>query len=241
MENLLVLLDKIQHISPIPVFSKETIVVQNAGMQHWLNLALAEQRGISMNIDYALPAQFLWKLLRTMASEDKVPEQSPFSREVLTWRICELLASENVVNNDDFTPANQYWQDVVTEGVKEYSGKQQAELKRYQLACQLADLFEQYLIFRPEWIDTWHQGKTLSSDQSSNEANAFQDTAQWQGKLWYLLTRDQAYNPVSLLQDAIANIEAKKSLLPPRISFFGINAMAPMWLSFINALSNYTV
>ena len=102
MENLLALLDKIQQVSPLPIFSQETIIVQNAGMQHWLNMSLAQQRGISMNIGYALPSQFLWKLVRSLASEENVPDQSPFSREVLAWRIDALLGSEIVMSDDDF-------------------------------------------------------------------------------------------------------------------------------------------
>ncbi|HCH69170.1 MAG TPA: hypothetical protein DE042_01495, partial [Colwellia sp.] len=39
MENLLTLLNKISQVSPIGVFNQEVIIVQNAGMQHWLNLA----------------------------------------------------------------------------------------------------------------------------------------------------------------------------------------------------------
>ena len=52
MENLLTLLNKISEVSPTGVFSQEVIIVQNAGMQHWLNLAIANERGISMNILY---------------------------------------------------------------------------------------------------------------------------------------------------------------------------------------------
>ena len=243
MENLLVLLDKIQQVSPLPVFAQETIVVQNAGMQHWLNLSLAKQRGISMNVRYALPAQFLWKLMRGLASDENVPEQSPYSREVLTWRIYTLLASDVVCNDEDFTQATSYWRD--------NNEDQQASLKCYQLAGQLADLYEQYLIFRPEWIDGWHNGKTtlaLSTKDSSASEQVLEQVSGkteleqltlWQAKLWQLLIEDQPYNPASLLQDAISNIANKKSTLPIRISFFGINAMAPMWLEFIHALSEH--
>jgi len=264
MEDLLVLLDKIQTISPLPVFSQELIIVQNQGLQHWLNLSLAEQRGISLNVRYALPAQFLWKLIRDMASDDDVPEQSPYSREVLTWRIYALLASETVINDDVFAQTTAYWQ-----GKKEKDKSQMlavddienASLKRYQLACQLADLYEQYLIFRPEWIDAWHKKETENNsvkpniyqsantvDNSHNKSNDIVDdaidaevnaTVQWQAKLWQLLTQEQAYNPKTLLQEAIKNIVSKKALLPKRISFFGLNAMAPMWLEFIHALSEH--
>jgi exodeoxyribonuclease V gamma subunit len=253
MENLLTLLNKISQVSPVGVFNQEVIIVQNAGMQHWLNLAIASERGISMNMRYALPAQYLWQLIRTLASEDKVPDQSPYSREVLTWRIYTLLATESVIRDDDFKPATRYWLEQVTStstvnftidsstnSVTETSSEKhlklsnKADLKRYQLAGQMADLYEQYLIFRPEWLNAWEQGKEEISLSFDNK---------WQAKLWQLLISDLPYNPVELLNDAMSNIADKlasdSNILPKRMSFFGINTMAPMWLNFINAISDY--
>ena len=236
MENLLLVLNKISQLSPLGVFNQEVIVVQNAGMQHWLNLAIAQQRGISMNMRYALPAQFLWKLIRSLASDEKVPDQSPYSREVLCWRIHQLLAEDIVITDNDFSQATHYWRgqiDVNSTGDNTYQEGKHAQLKRYQLATQLADLYEQYLIFRPQWLDNWQQG---NFDLKGLENTATSEH-KWQGKLWCLLIEQLPYNPVELLNDAIANIKDKKDLIPPRISFFGLNTMAPMWLNFINALS----
>jgi len=230
MENLLLLLNKISQVSPLGVFNQEVIIVQNPGMQHWLNLAIATERGISMNIDYALPAQFLWRLIRTLAGDDKVLEQSPYSREVLTWRIYALLATESVTSDEDFLPATRYWQD-----------ENSASLKRYQLAVQLADLYEQYLIFRPTWLDNWQQGNIESLASDFNQQLPAE--VKWQAKLWQLLIKQQPYNPVELITEAIANIEQKtadfSSVLPKRLSFFAINTMPPIWLEFINALSEH--
>lgn len=230
MENLLLLLNKISQVSPLGVFNQEVIIVQNPGMQHWLNLAIATERGISMNIDYALPAQFLWRLIRTLAGDDKVLDQSPYSREVLTWRIYALLATEAVTSDDDFSPATRYWQD-----------ENSASLKRYQLAVQLADLYEQYLIFRPTWLDNWQQGNLESLANDFNQQ--LPEEVKWQAKLWQLLIKQQPYNPVELITEAIANIEQKiaesPNVLPKRLSFFAINTMPPIWLEFINALSEH--
>ena len=146
MENLLALLNKISQVSPVGVFSQEVIIVQNAGMQHWLNLAIAKDRGISMNMRYALPAQYLWQLIRTLASKDKVPEQSPYSREVLTWRIYHLLATEAVINDDDFIPATRYWSKTKTESVDVQTSlnlSNKDALKRYQLAGQMVQRSEE--------------------------------------------------------------------------------------------------
>tara|TARA_R110002167_G_scaffold365860_1_gene591674 strand:+ start:7521 stop:11234 length:3714 start_codon:yes stop_codon:yes gene_type:complete len=238
MENLLLLLNKISEVSPLGVFNQEVIVVQNAGMQHWLNLAIAKERGISMNMRYALPAQYLWQLIRTLASDDNVPEQSPYSREVLTWRIYALLATKDVIVDTDFTPATRYWNSALDQANvssnQDNSFSSKENLKRYQLAEQMADLYEQYLIFRPQWLDSWQKGEAVALLSADNK---------WQAKLWQLLVKQLAYNPVELLNAAIANIDTKLAadplLLPKRLSFFGINSMAPMWLSFINALSEH--
>ena len=186
MENLLLLLNKISQLSPLGVFNQEVIVVQNAGMQHWLNLAIAKDRGISMNMRYALPAQFLWKLIRSLASEDKVPDQSPYSREVLCWRIHALLALDCVVEDEDFSQATHYWRGEDSAETSDNTANKEskhAQLKRYQLATQLADLYEQYLIFRPQWLDNWQKGnfelEGLEKIASSEH--------KWQGKLWRLL------------------------------------------------------
>ncbi len=238
MENLLLLLNKISQLSPLGVFNQEVIVVQNAGMQHWLNLAIAQERGISMNMRYALPAQFLWKLIRSLASDEKVPEQSPYSREVLCWRIHALLALDSVIEDADFSQATHYWRGESTIDEEEnntVNESKHAQLKRYQLATQLADLYEQYLIFRPQWLDNWEKGNFELNGLEKLSASEHK----WQGKLWQLLIAQLSYNPVELMRDAIANIQEKKDLVPPRISFFGLNTMAPMWLDFINALSEH--
>ena len=260
MENLLVLLDKIQQISPLPVFAQDTVIVQNAGMQHWLNMSLAEQRGISMNMRYALPSQYLWNLIRNLASDEDVPEQSPYSREVLAWRIDTLLASSEVINDTTFQVASDYWCANYADDARSESQSrvfsEAEQLKRYQLACQLADLYEQYLIFRPEWIHAWHQGEFVAYDQTSQTGKAddngismeagMESSAIWQGKLWHLLVNEQPYDPHELVALAISNLNnidltdktnLRSTLLPQRLSFFGINAMAPLWLEFINALS----
>ena len=230
MEHLLALYLKIQHIDPLPIFEKETLVVQNAGMQHWLSMTLAQSRKISFNFSYALPAQFLWKLARTVAGEENVPDETLFSREVLSWRILALLSSESITQDPDFEQVTQFWR-----GEKSASLQQQ---RCYQLACQLADLYEQYLIYRPQWVSAWNNNdQNIFDEQTTSSAKSLM---RWQAKLWQLLTIDESYDPQKFIKLAIDNLPNNLDKLPKRIAFFGINAMAPLWLDFINALSKHT-
>ncbi len=215
MENLLALFNQIQQVSPLSLFQQEVVIVQNQGMQHWLNLSLAQQRNIAMNYSYALPSQYLWKLLRSLVSEHEMPEQSPYSREVLVWRIDDLLQSETVRTNSQFTAVTQYWLD---------ENEQKSALNRYQLAQQLADLFEQYLVFRPDWLNAWQQGEVLTSHFQIEQAQSLQ---QWQALLWQLLTEQIPYDPVQLIKIASENLAKSSQHLPSRISFFGINSLPP--------------
>ncbi|QBY02887.1 exodeoxyribonuclease V subunit gamma [Thalassotalea sp. HSM 43] len=223
MEDLLTLFIKIRHLKPLPILAKEVVMVQSQGLQHWLNMEVANANKISMNSDFVLPAQYLWKLLRNLC-EDKFPEQTPYSREVLSWRIDNLLQSERVLADERCRDANIYWQDDLA----------CQPLKRYQLACQLADLYEQYLIYRPEWLSSWRDGKAIADSD-----HLFAKTEQWQMAIWQHLQQEISYDPQDLLTIAEQQIDDLKHLLPRRVSLFGINALAPMWLQFLDLLSEH--
>ena len=224
MEDLLTLFDKVQQTVNLSVLSQEIVLVQNPGMQHWLNMQQANISGISMNASFVLPAQFLWKQLRLL-SGDEVPEQSPYSREVLAWRIDKLLQTDTVISNSDCQQATKYW----------HKANDADPLKRFQLAVQLADLYEQYLIYRPSWISAWAKGDLPEDFSGANESQS-----KWQGIIWKLLHEQIAYDPQYLFNLAKQNIEINKDLLPKRISIFGINALAPMWVDFLSLISEVT-
>lgn len=229
MEHLLALYQKICQSSPLfHPFSQEVILVHNQGMQHWLNLALAKQTGVSMNQAFALPSQYFWQLVHQLVAADELAEQAPYSREVLVWRIDALLASKDVITDTDFATVTHYWQQAPIV---------QQPNKRFELARQVADLFEQYLVFRPNWLDAWQHKQTV--DFTTDAAASLDAIQTWQAKLWRLLTAHVAYNPKQLVEQAIANLTKQTIKLPERIACFGINNLPPLWLNLLQALSEH--
>lgn len=214
LEDLAQLLDAVLHTPKDNLLQPDTVLVQNGGMQHWLNLQLAQQRGISMNLDFHLPASFFWQLIRNILGREAVPDLSPYSREVLCWRLHGLLSEPVVTDNPLCQEATDYWQ--TTSG--------DADGLRFQLARELADLFEQYLIYRPDWIKAWDAG----------------ETPHWQAFLWQCLVADVPAHPLKLLRRAAARLSGAASGLPPRLCVFGINALAPLWLEFLATLASHT-
>ena len=233
LEDLAVLLNHVLKLGQTDVLTSAQVIVENTGMQHWLNTQLASQNGIVMNVDYPLPGKFIWQLARQLMGEDAVPQQPPYQREALVWRIDALLASDEVLASDDFAEANVYWQ-----SGEEGKGYGDADLlKRFQLASALADLFEQYILYRPDWLNAWQA--TPASDGN------------WQAAIWYKLCQQDDRHPISIQQRLIESIN-KQGLkanaaatplspkLPQQICLFALNTMAPATLEVFAALAHYT-
>jgi exodeoxyribonuclease V gamma subunit len=214
LEDLSTLLDAVLHTPKKHVLQSDTVLVQNSGMQHWLNLRLAEQRGISMNLDFRLPASFFWQIIRDVLGRQAVPELSPYSREVMSWRLYALLKDARVTDNPLCEEATRFWR----------QNNRNADSLRFQLARELADLYEQYLIYRPDWIRAWDRG----------------ETPHWQALLWQLLVAAIPDHPLKLLTRAIRRLPGSAGRLPQRLCVFGINALAPLWLNFLGEVARYT-
>ena len=214
LEDLAQLLVAVLHLPKDNVLQPDIVLVQNGGMQHWLNLQLAYQRGISMNLDFHLPASFFWRLIRGILGREAVPDLSPYSREVLCWRLYALLADSVTTENPLCREATDYWR----------KSPGDADSLRFQLARELADLFEQYLIYRPDWISAWDRG----------------ETPHWQAFLWQRLAAEVPAHPLRLLRRAVKQLDGPADGLPARLCIFGINALAPLWLDFLGKVAVHT-
>lgn len=198
--------------SPLDPFQAETILVQSNELSRWLSLFLAERQHVAANLKFPFPSAYIWDLFRQLWPD--IPLQSPYAKSALSWRIHALLPS--CMGDPDF------------EQVAAYLGDNSDELKRYQLAERIADSFDQYLMYRPDWIARWERG----------------DIDSWQGRLWYQLTEHDAEpkHRAHLLQKLHAQLQASGTAppgLPPRLSIFGISALPPVYLQTFELLARF--
>ncbi|NIY94544.1 exodeoxyribonuclease V subunit gamma, partial [Vibrio diazotrophicus] len=110
-------------------FEKEQILVQSPGMSQWLKMALAQELGVAANIDFPLPATFIWEMFTHVLPD--VPKRSAFNKEAMTWKLMELLPTQ--LELDAFSPLKSYLKDDADQS------------KLYQLAEKIADIFDGYL------------------------------------------------------------------------------------------------
>ena len=118
--------------------------MQSNGVAEWLKIALAEELGVCAATRVALPARFLWEAYRGMLGRERVPRRSPFDKEPLTWRLMRLLPA--LLDEPAFAPLRHFLADGDPE-------------RRLQLAERLADLFDQYQVYRADWLADWAGGR----------------------------------------------------------------------------------
>lgn len=101
-------------------------------------------------------------------------------------------------------------------------------LKRIQLADRLGDLFDQYLVYRPDWLIAWERDETATD---------------WQAILWRRLVEGaggefhlaHAWTKLRAMRHVP---EAEAARLPSRLCVFGISSLPPLFLQVLRAYAS---
>ncbi|WP_022966764.1 exodeoxyribonuclease V subunit gamma [Denitrificimonas caeni] len=242
LEQLRDLVVQWSKINPLQPLENEIILVQSNGIAQWLKLALAADDGcgIAAGLDVGLPARFLWQTYRKVLGSETIAQSSPFDKEPLTWRLMRLLPS--VIDQPVFAPLQRFLSD-------------DADLRKcYQLAERLADLFDQYQVYRSDWLKDWAEGidqlRQLDGQpsMSAEKAEGQTQTIAWQAELWRLLIADIGEDVMHSSRAAVhprfvaamKNLEHVPAGLPPRIIVFGISSLPAQMVEALAAISRFS-
>ncbi|HAP1719909.1 TPA: exodeoxyribonuclease V subunit gamma [Escherichia coli] len=204
-------------------FEPEMILVQSTGMAQWLQMTLSQKFGIAANIDFPLPASFIWDMFVRVLPE--IPKESAFNKQSMSWKLMTLLPQ--LLEREDFTLLRHYLTD------------DSDKRKLFQLSSKAADLFDQYLVCRPDWLAQWETGHLV---EGLGEAQA------WQAPLWKALVEytDELGQPrwhrANLYQRFIETLESATTCppgLPSRVFICGISALPPVYLQALQALGKH--
>ncbi|AVF37311.1 exodeoxyribonuclease V subunit gamma [Rahnella sikkimica] len=225
---------------PLSPLENEVILVQSNGINQWLKLALARDVseggcGIAAALDIKLPARFFWQVYRAVLGKDQVPDSSPFDRSLLTWRLIRLLPQ--LLPEPVFAPLARFLKD---------DGDMR---KLHQLAQRLADLFDQYQVYRADWLEDWGNGlDVLRTSRKGSEP--VPENLLWQPQLWRALLDDvpesergtsRAALHQRFLQHAQTIPEDQRPAgLPARLIVFGISSLPQQSLEVLAVLGRWT-
>ncbi|RTR06890.1 exodeoxyribonuclease V subunit gamma [Halomonas nitroreducens] len=221
---------------PLGPLEDEVILVQSNGISQWLKLALAadppEGAGIAAAMDVTLPARYLWQAYRAVLGSDAVPPASPLDKPRLVWRLMRLLPE--LLNDPTFAPLARFLAD--DEDLR----------KRHQLAERLADLFDQYQVYRADWLAAWAEGRDELID-ARGQARPLAEDQRWQPALWRRLRDDIGEQGLATSRAWVHTrfLEACRELtpetrpagLPRRVVVFGISSLPRQTLEALAAVS----
>lgn len=214
----------------------ETVLIENQVLGSWINLQLALRNSIAANIRYLQPSDLFWELSRSLVSED-IPQQTPLNKSEMTWRLMTLLETPGILNQAGMEPVRNYLLADGTEGF--------IDLKRYQLSASVADLFDQYLVYRPGWInDYWDKGKPLPC---KDRPDSWRLAEAWQRILWQALTDSADPRPglrhrASIQQHLLQELAAKPDtdrLKFRRLFVFGVSSLPEAQLDMLMLLAQH--
>ena len=224
---------------PLAPLEDEWVLVQSNGVAQWLRLALAQPpaqggMGIAAALRTELPSRFQWQAYRAVLGAGAVPAVSPFDKPLLVWRLMRLLPA--LLAEEAFAPLRRFLLD-------------DADLrKRHQLAERLADLFDQYQVYRADWLADWGAGRD-ETVTSRGGRQAVADELRWQPRLWRALLDDvgpqgAAGSRAAVHQRFLAAAHAwageRPAGLPRRVVVFGISSLPQQSLEVLAALARWS-
>lgn len=204
-------------------FEPEVVLVQSTGMAQWLQMTLARRFGVAANIDFPLPARFIWEMFVCVL--EGIPKESAFTKQSMSWKLMSILPQ--MLSRPEFAMLGHYLEE------------DDDDRKLFQLASRIADLFDQYLVYRPEWLSRWEKGEL---------ADGLDDAQLWQAPLWKALVEHTAslgqpgWHRANLYQRFINTLEKAESRpagLPSRVFICGISALPPVYLQALEALGRH--
>ena len=184
---------------PANPFAAEMIVVPTYAMARWLNLRIAQQQGIAANIDYPLPAGWVWQLAASIL--ENVPDQDPLQPALASWKLFNLLPE--MLSNPAFASLQHYLAD------------DDQSVKRWQLSNRIATVFDRYQLYRPAMIRNWCDG---SDEHWQAEL--------WRALIAGLAQSHRVVVIEQLIKRLRTGFDG--SLLPERISLFALSSLPPL-------------
>lgn len=235
LEELRALAVQWMRLHPLRPLENEVLLVQSNGIAQWLKMALAENEGcgIAAALDVSLPARFLWQAYRAVLGNDAIPQESPLDKAPLTWRLMRLLP--RLLGEEAFAPLRRFLAD------------DHDLRKRYQLAERLADLFDQYQVYRADWLADWANGEDRLRTSRGGE-QALGDDSRWQPALWRALLAEVGQEQLSQSRAGVhprfvarmAELDSPPPGLPRRISVFGISSLPAQVLEALAAVARFS-
>ncbi len=260
------------------IFDPFVVIVPSMVLGDWLDKTIASRAGISTLVMTKFWGQYQWTLMQDVLSRHNayllqnnpnetvlnVPEVAVLSPTVMQWRLFGYLTYyQQAIIEDDKHPVYPLLSSLIDEpqeGIEPDKAQQDARI--WQLASDLARVFNRYLTHREDWLSLWSDNKKLDVDALIAEKDALslrfdkyaRGTPEWlvdhyvelevaQRYLWSHLFADVHQYRAELEKTFWKALEDNKAgereQLPKVLRIFTIQHLPQTELDFLQRLSLY--
>ncbi len=201
------------------VFQPWYIITQTEGMNSWLKMQMADHLGVAANYKFLKPNDIIFKVYQALGGS----YERTLSADQLS------LVFFRILKEDEF---RHLFPDVAAY----YKGAGDSDVKRLALARKVADLIDQYQVYRPEMISEWNKPEHEPYGK-----------ADWQRYLWQrasLILGERISDRTRMGQHILEKLsdgsdtQALKTLIPV-VHIFGLSVFTAYHMQIFSALSKY--
>jgi exodeoxyribonuclease V gamma subunit len=210
-------------LAPADPLEAIPVVAGHPGMRQWLEIGLARLRGaggVVAGLDRMLPSGFVDRLAERLLGERAVGLPA-WRHEHLRWTIEDLLRAPDAHGLADPT-IRRFLSDDDTDGPR-------AGLARFELADRLARIYARHLVYRPDWLTAWEQGRQPIATPVATGCLA---------PLWRALVARLGRHRAAIVDDLVAAL-AKVSPPWPAVHVFGVSHLAPVEIDVLHAVARH--
>jgi len=214
---------------PLSSLDREIILAPSQALTEWVKMKMADDWGVCAVAQVELPGRVIWELYRKVVHQSALSGYSPTDREALVWRVMRLISRH--LELSEFSQ------------IKSYLDKS-PRTRHYELAQLIADLFDQYQVYRSDWLKAWERGQDVLIDQLSRTTPLSKDQS-WQAVLWRAILAELMPEQIlgirpnlhATVMQELNSAHAKSSTWPKRLVLFGFSSLPQQMLEFLSALS----
>ncbi|MGB5877714.1 MAG: exodeoxyribonuclease V subunit gamma, partial [Psychrobacter nivimaris] len=266
-----------------PVFEPFIVIVPSMVLGDWLDKTIASRAGISTLVRTKFWGQYQWTLMQDVLTRHNayllaqnpeaetlnVPEVAVLSPTVMQWRLFGYLTYyQETIVADEKHPVHPLLASLIDDpqvSAQQDSLQQdkvQQDARIWQLASDLARVFNRYLTHREDWLALWSQNKPLNVSELIADKDALslrfdkytRGTPEWlvehyveleiaQRFLWSHLFADVHLHRVALERAFWSALKGNKAnerdQLPKVLRIFTIQQLPQTELDFLQRLSQY--
>lgn len=202
------------------VFQPYYIITQTEGMNNWLKHNIANRLGIAANFKFLKPNDLISQLLYLMGGNHR----PALSKENMTWLLFKILGEQEFISK--FRSIADYYNNDHTDN----------DVKRLALAEKMADLYDQYQIYRPEMMGKWNENSQEKISQND-----------WQQFLWLKakeISKDKLPDKASIRKDILEMLKSGMEFpfltsKIPAVHIFGISIITEFHLEILQELGKH--